>query len=103
MNGETTATPVLQPTVLRWARKRANLSEELLARKLEVPPERVAEWEITGSISFSEVEKLAEKTFTQIGYLFLKEPRRTLCRFRTFVVSVEVRRSRPAQTFRCPA
>lgn len=74
MNGETTATPVLQPTVLRWARKRANLSEELLARKLEVPPERVAEWEITGSISFSEVEKLAEKTFTQIGYLFLKEP-----------------------------
>lgn len=51
----------LQPTVLRWARERANLSQEILAKHLAVKPERIADWERTGSISMRQADKLAQK------------------------------------------
>jgi Zn-dependent peptidase ImmA (M78 family) len=73
MNPETDTTE-LQPKVLRWARKRVGLSPEDLARKLAVEPEKITEWEETGRISFPEVERLADKTYTPIGFLFLKKP-----------------------------
>ena len=64
----------LQPTVLRWARERANLSQEILAKRLAVKPERVADWERTGNISMRQADNLAQKTYTPLGYLYLPEP-----------------------------
>jgi Zn-dependent peptidase ImmA (M78 family)/transcriptional regulator with XRE-family HTH domain len=64
----------LNPNVLQWARKKAGLSEETLAEKIGVKLGIVKEWEATGSIPFGLVEKLAEKTRTAFGFLFLQEP-----------------------------
>src|SRR5580700_8475960 len=63
----------LNPNVLQWARKKAGLSEETLAKKIGVQLGLVKEWETTGSIPISLVEKLAEKTRIAFGFLFLKE------------------------------
>lgn len=65
---------ILNPNVLQWARKKAGLSEETLAEKIGVKLGIVKEWESTGSIPISLVEKLAEKTRIAFGYLFLDHP-----------------------------
>lgn len=64
----------LQPTVLLWARERSGLSVEALARKLQVKPEKVVDWERTGELSFNQAEKLALVTHIPFGYLYLLEP-----------------------------
>jgi Zn-dependent peptidase ImmA (M78 family) len=64
----------LKPDVLRWARSKAGLSEGDLAAKIGVHLGLVIEWEKTGSIPLSLVEKLAEKTRTAFGFLFLEAP-----------------------------
>lgn len=64
----------LQPQVLRWARERAALDEEVLARKVGTRSERVVDWEQTGHLSFSQAQKLAKATYTPFGYLYLQAP-----------------------------
>lgn len=65
----------LQPDVLRWARKRAKLQPEELAKKMGVKqPERVLQWEDDGVISVAQVDKLAKCTYTPLGFLYSKEP-----------------------------
>ena len=64
----------LEPEVLRWARERAGLSPEQLAEKMNVKPERVSEWEITGKISIAQADRLAARTYTPLGYLYLFKP-----------------------------
>ena len=64
----------LQPDVLRWARQRTGLSEDELAKKMQVKPERVQQWELSGEISVSQVRKLAQHTYTPEGYLYLDQP-----------------------------
>lgn len=64
----------LQSDVLRWARERAGLSEDELAKGMQVKPERVHEWERSGEISMAQVRKLAQRTYTPEGYLFLEAP-----------------------------
>lgn len=67
----------LKPEVLQWARRRAGLSEADLGKKLGIkdePAHRVAHWEHDGVLTFKLAEKLAEKTHTPFGYLFLSEP-----------------------------
>ena len=64
----------LQPHVLRWARKRAGLSQQDLADKIPVKLERVTQWEQTGKISVAQADKLAAKTYTPLGYLYLDNP-----------------------------
>ena len=64
----------LQPEVLRWARERVGFSPSELAGKLQVKPERVLTWEHSGEISMAQVGKLAERTYTPEGFLFLDEP-----------------------------
>ena len=65
----------LQPDVLRWARERAKLQPEELAKKMGVKqPERVLKWEDDGVISVAQVDKLAKCTYTPLGYLYSKEP-----------------------------
>ena len=64
----------LEPKVLRWARERAGLSSEQLAEKMNVKPERVLEWEFSGKISIAQADRLAAKTYTPLGYLYLSKP-----------------------------
>ena len=64
----------LRPSVLRWARERAGISPEDLARKLQVKPERVIEWEKSGRISIAQTDNLAKSTHTPLGFLYLSQP-----------------------------
>lgn len=64
----------LAPEVLRWARERASLSHEELAGKVQVKPETVGAWEISGEISFAQIDRLAARTYTPLGFLFLSKP-----------------------------
>ena len=65
---------MLQPDVLRWARERTRVSRDELAQKMQVSPERVLEWERSGRISIAQADKLAQRTHTPLGYLYLAEP-----------------------------
>jgi Zn-dependent peptidase ImmA (M78 family) len=60
--------------VLRWARERVRLEPEQLARKVQVKPERVREWEESGRISVAQADKLAHHTHTPLGFLYLPNP-----------------------------
>ena len=87
----------LQPKVLQWARKRAALNEDVLARKLGTKSERVVDWERTGKLSFNQAQKLAKATYTPFGYLYLPTPpedRLPIPDFRT-VGGTAVRRPSP--------
>ena len=64
----------LQPGVLRWARERAGISPEELARQIKVKSERVFEWEESGRISIAQTDNLAKSTHTPLGFLYLTEP-----------------------------
>ncbi len=64
----------LEPEVLRWARERARLEPDQLARKVQVKPEQVLEWEDSGRISVAQADRLAHHTHTPLGYLYLPEP-----------------------------
>lgn len=64
----------LQPSVLQWARERARVIRDELARKMQVNVDRVVEWEETGSISVAQVDRLAERTHTPLGLLYLSKP-----------------------------
>ena len=64
----------LQPDVLLWARERARLEHDDLARKMQVHVDRVVEWEESGVISIAQVDKLAVSTHTPLGYLYLSSP-----------------------------
>jgi Zn-dependent peptidase ImmA (M78 family) len=64
----------VKPRLLEWARTRADLERDQLARKLKNKVSQIAEWEKTGTIALTDLEKVAKKTNTPIGYLFLPEP-----------------------------
>lgn len=64
----------LQPTVLRWARERAGLAADVLAKKLQTAAEKVSAWEVDGKISFAKMQALAHATHTPEGYFFLATP-----------------------------
>jgi len=64
----------LEPSLLRWARERAGLSEDALAKKVGAKPERVLEWERTGRLGFGQAEKVAKATHTPFGYLCFATP-----------------------------
>ena len=64
----------LEPNVLLWARERAGISRDDLAHKMKVKIKRVREWEETGRISIAQVDRLAERTHTPLGFLLLSEP-----------------------------
>lgn len=64
----------VRPKLLRWARQRVSLSPDELASSMKVPLEKVVEWEQSGIITLARLKKLATKTHTPLGYLFLQEP-----------------------------
>ena len=65
---------ILRPDVLRWARERAELTDDALADKVNLKVERVLEWERSGQISMAWAERLAHATNIPLGYLFLSFP-----------------------------
>ncbi len=65
---------ILSPDVLRWARERAGLDIQTLAKKLQVKSERIISWENSGQLTITQAEKLAHYTHTPLGYLYLPEP-----------------------------
>lgn len=64
----------VQPALLRWARERVSLDQAELAQRVGLKQERVTEWETTGQLTLARLERLASKTYTPIGYLFLPAP-----------------------------
>lgn len=64
----------LEPSVLVWARRRAQLEPDELAAKIGVQTNTLQRWEEKGEISPVQVRKLADKTYTPFGYLFLRHP-----------------------------
>ena len=64
----------LQPKLLHWARERAGLTPEQLAKKMNAKPETLLKWEITGKISIAQADRLAARTYTPLGYLYLSKP-----------------------------
>ena len=65
---------MLRPDVLRWARERAGISPDDLAHKMNVKVERVMDWEENGSISIAQADRLAARTHTPLGFLYLSKP-----------------------------
>ena len=68
----------LQPAVLKWARERAGIDAEQLAFKMRVKLESVLAWERDGRISIAQADKLAHRTHTALGLLYLTEPPKDL-------------------------
>ncbi|MFW6164472.1 MAG: ImmA/IrrE family metallo-endopeptidase [Planctomycetota bacterium] len=70
-------TPVanVNPTVLRWARESAGIEMEAVARRLNVKPETVSNWEDGGaSPTLGTLEKLAALYKRSLAALFLPRP-----------------------------
>ena len=86
----------LEPAVLRWARERAGLGTEAIASKVGVKPDRVLEWERSGSISVSQADRLAHHTRTPVGFLYLREPPDDDLPIPDFRAGSDVRRGRPS-------
>lgn len=68
-------TVTVEPKLLDWARERASLSLDQLARKIGVTRvERVEEWLESGQLPLKKLEAIAAKTHVPLGYLFLEVP-----------------------------
>ncbi len=61
----------VKPELLRWARERAGLNIDALARRFPKLPD----WE-SGDVhpTLKQLEGFAKATFTPVGFLFLDEP-----------------------------
>lgn len=67
---------LINPRIMSWARQRAGLSEETLAKKINIKDvQKVWEWE-TGETkpTFKQAQKIANVTNIPFGYLFLADP-----------------------------
>lgn len=63
----------IKPENIRWARERAHLSPDMLAKKLNTSEEKIVDWEMgKKKITFKQAKKLADKTLIPFGYLFLE-------------------------------
>ena len=50
------------------------MSRDGLAQRMRVALDRVVEWEETGRISIAQADRLAHRTHTPLGYLYLSKP-----------------------------
>lgn len=67
------ATALINPRILTWARQRAGLSEDILAEKAHVKLEKLISWEEgKNKPTFNQAQKLAQITHTPFGYFFLE-------------------------------
>ena len=66
---------LINPEIVAWAQARAGLSADDLAKKMGVNPDRLMRWKTGGEpMTFKQMKKLAEKTYTPLGYLFAEKP-----------------------------
>lgn len=66
---------LINPGVLRWARERARIGPERLAKSASVTPERILRWEEgVEKPTFKQARDLANKLHIPFGYLFLSHP-----------------------------
>ena len=65
----------ITPAVIRWARERARLPIEKVAKKLHRTPEVIGDWEQgKSSPTLSQAQHLADVLHIPFGYLFLQAP-----------------------------
>lgn len=65
----------INPTLLGWARDRAQLSVVMLAEKLGISEERLTAWENGEKpLTFRQAQNFADKTHIPFGFLFLPKP-----------------------------
>jgi Zn-dependent peptidase ImmA (M78 family) len=70
-----TAYANVNPSLIRWARERADLTLGMLATKLQTTEDKLEAWEMGEKpITMRKAMALAEKTFVPFGYLFLNTP-----------------------------
>lgn len=68
-------TVTITSEVFRWARERAGLSDEKLAKKIHAKPEKIHAWETGRDFpNFQQTQKLASAFGIPLGYLFLSRP-----------------------------
>ena len=66
---------MINPDILIWARKRAGIDPQALARKLNVNSERLLSWEDGNrKPTFIQARNFAHHTYVPFGYLFLEQP-----------------------------
>lgn len=72
----TKSTPALvEPSVLRWARVSVNLTPLAAARKMQLPEDRVEQWEAgTATPTIVQLRKAAEVYKRPLGVFFLSQP-----------------------------
>jgi Zn-dependent peptidase ImmA (M78 family)/transcriptional regulator with XRE-family HTH domain len=83
----------VRPELLRWARERAGLSLEVLARRIpQLPAWEQGETHPT----LKQVEKFAKATYAPVGFLFLREPPVESVPIPDFRTLASIRVSRPS-------
>lgn len=66
---------LISPTVLRWARERAQLDPEHLAKMANVKPGKLLLWEQgEAKPTFNQAQHIAQVLHVPFGYLFLSQP-----------------------------
>lgn len=67
---------LINPRIISWARERAGLSEDSLAKKLSIKDtKKILEWEAgEAKPTFRQAQKIASATNIPFGYLFLIDP-----------------------------
>jgi Zn-dependent peptidase ImmA (M78 family)/transcriptional regulator with XRE-family HTH domain len=61
--------------IIRWARERARIKQDQIARTLHVPTDTIASWELEKELpTIHQAERLAETLHIPLGYLFLPSP-----------------------------
>lgn len=69
------STALVTPELIKWARKRVNLTPAEVAKKITVSEETLSAWEIGDAHpTFRQAEHLAQKLYIPFGYLFLSKP-----------------------------
>src|SRR6266516_6630669 len=69
------ATVEITGDVFRWARKRADISIERLAKTVNTKPKKILAWEReTEYPNYRQAQKVASALSVPIGYLFLPKP-----------------------------
>lgn len=66
---------LITPSMLEWARSRAELSIAFVAERLNVAPDKIAQWE-KGDLhpSFRQAQRIAQILHIPFGFLFLQNP-----------------------------
>lgn len=66
---------LVNPSILAWARERAEFTVSEIAKKLDLKQEKVEAWERGDKKpTFRQAQRFADKTYIPFGYLFLNEP-----------------------------